>query len=220
MAAPLKEKIKTLLELSKEPALLRALLSLKHSQYLVDVGWINSFKSKSPVDKDNNPIPWLTYPFIDFLDPRLKNEMVIFEFGSGNSTLFYAGKVNTVVTVEHSLAWYEKLKIKVPGNVQLLYKKLVENGEYSRFAANSKMKFDIIIIDGEDRSNCVVNSLSALKEDGVMILDDSERLEYKDAIIFLRQQSFKQIDFWGIAATLFLRKCTSVFYRKDNCLGI
>ena len=47
MAAPLIDKIKTIIELSKDPALLRVLLSLKHSQYLVDVGWINSFKSKS-----------------------------------------------------------------------------------------------------------------------------------------------------------------------------
>lgn len=220
MAASLKEKIKTLIELSKDPALLRALLSLKHSQYLVDVGWINSFKSKSPVDNDNNPIPWLTYPFIDFLAPRLKNEMIVFEFGSGNSTLFYARKVNTVVTVEHSLEWYEKLRIKVPGNVQLHYKKLVENGEYSRCAAYSKMKFDIILVDGEDRNYCITNSLSALKENGVIILDDSERFEYKPAVDFLRVQSFKQIDFWGIAATVFLKKCTSVFYRKENCLEI
>ena len=220
MAAPLIDKIKTIIELSKDPALLRVLLSLKHSHYLVDVGWINSFKSKSPVDKNNNPIPWLTYPFIDFLSPRLKNEMIIFEFGSGNSTLFYAEKVSRVFTVEHNLGWYEKLKKIIPDSVQLHHKVLIQNGEYSHFAADSRIKFDIIIVDGEDRNNCIINSLSALKEDGVMILDDSERIEYKGAVDFLRLQPFKQIDFWGIGATVFLKKCTSVFYRKENCLGI
>ena len=220
MAVPLKEKIKTLIELFKDPKLFRTLLSLEHSQYLVEVGWINSFKLKSPVDKNKNPIPWLTYPFIHFISPRLKNAMTIFEFGSGNSTLFYAEKVGKVFTVEHNLGWYEKLKKSLPGNVQLYYKDLVENGEYSHFAVDLNIKFNMIIVDGEDRNNCIKYSLVALDDDGIIILDDSEREEYKEAIDFLRCNSFKQLDFWGIAANVIFKKCTTVFYKNENCLGV
>lgn len=220
MAASITDKVRTIFQLLKNPRLLKTLLSLKHSQYLVDVGWINSFELKTPIDRNNNPIPWVTYPFIEFIIPRLKKEMEVFEFGGGSSTIFYAKRVLSVTTVEHNLQWFEKLKSCVPDNVQLQHKILVEDGEYSHFAANSEIKYDIIVVDGEDRNNCIKNSLIALKKDGVILLDDSERTEYAEAIGLLRSKSFKQLDFWGISPGYLNNKSTTVFYRPDNCLGI
>jgi hypothetical protein len=40
---------------------------------------MESFKMKLPVDKDSKPIPWMTYPFIDFISDRLYPDMEIFE---------------------------------------------------------------------------------------------------------------------------------------------
>lgn len=213
-------KINTLLKLVFEPKLLKALLSLRHKEYLVDTGWINSFKKNAPVDKNNNPIPWLTYPFIDFITPRLNKQMVIFEFGSGNSTLFYAKRVNHVYSAEHNLDWYNKLKPIIPENVHLYYKELNENSDYSLCALEADASFDIIIVDGEDRNNCIINSLAVLKKNGVIILDDSEREEYKRSIEHLRTRNYKRLDFWGISPGILFRRCTSVFYHPENCLGI
>lgn len=213
-------KINTLLKLVFEPKLLKALLSLRHKEYLVDTGWINSFKKNAPVDKNNNPIPWLTYPFIDFITPRLNKQMVIFEFGSGNSTLFYAKRVHHVYSAEHNLDWYNKLKSIVPENVHLYYKELRENGDYSRSALEVDASFDIIIVDGEDRNNCIINSFPSLKASGVIILDDSERTDYNIGTEFLLSKSFKRLDFWGISPGILFRRCTSVFYHPENSLGI
>lgn len=213
-------KFKTLLKLVFEPKLLKALLSLRRSQYFVDIGWINSFKCKFPVDKDKNPIPWLTYPFIDFITPRLTKDMVIFEFGSGSSTFFYSKRVNRVITVEHSIEWYEKLKKKLPANVELIHKELNANFDYAKSAIGQGEQFDIIFIDGEQRNECIKYSISALKEDGVIVLDDSDRNEYNDGIAFLLANSFKRLDFWGISPGYLNLKATTVFYRRKNCLDV
>ncbi len=74
MAISINDKIKVLLKLFSKPRILSALLSQMHSGYLKDEGWFNSFLNKIPVDKLNNPIPWLTYPCISFIDERLNKD--------------------------------------------------------------------------------------------------------------------------------------------------
>jgi hypothetical protein len=65
-----------------------------------------------------------------------------------------------------------------------------------------------------------MNSVDSLTANGVMILDDSERADYIKGIEFLQTRGFKRLDFWGIAPGIFFNKCTSVFYKAENCLSI
>jgi len=199
---------------------LRALLSFGVKGYLAEIGWIGAFESKTPVDEFGDPIPWVTYSFIDFIKERISKEHSVFEFGSGNSTLFYAKYAGTVVSVEHDKNWFEKIKRNKANNSEIYYVELMPNGDYSKAAANSAAKFDIIIVDGRDRVNCCKHSVEALTDKGVVILDDSERVDYAEAVEFLRGKGFKHISFSGISPGLFYRKSTSVFYKDNNCLDI
>ena len=63
-------------------------------------------------------------------------------------------------------------------------------------------------------------SVNLLSSSGVIVLDDSEREEYKDGVNYLLQNKFKRLDFWGIAPTVLFKKCTSLFYLSQNCLGV
>lgn len=202
------------------PKLLKQLLSMNRSGYFNEIGWINSFKNQMPMDKSSNPLPWVTYGFIDFISDRLNKNMDIFEYGSGNSTLWYAKKVNTVVSVEHDKKWFEAIKKNMPNNANINYEELVYNGNYSKFSSNLNKKFDVIIVDGRDRVNCVKNAIKNLKESGVIVLDDSERESYKEGIDFILSHGFKKIDFWGISPGLFYKKNTTIFYKTVNCLEI
>ena len=85
---------------------------------------------------------------------------------------------------------------------------------------STNRKFAIIIVDGRDRVNCILNSTSSISQDGVLILDDSEREEYQNGVIHLKQLGYNELDFWGIAPGIFYNKCTSIFYKDNNCLGI
>lgn len=203
-----------------KPAKLKALLSFGVKGYLAEIGWFNAFETRSAIDEQGNPIPWVTYSFVDFIKERISKEHSVFEFGSGNSTLFYAKYADKVVSVEHDQAWYEKIKNTKAPNSDIIYEELQPDGQYSRTALNFLQKFDIIIVDGRDRVNCCKNSLEALSERGVLVLDDSERQEYSDAIEFFKQKGFKHLSFSGISPGLFYRKSTSVFYRPANCLDI
>ena len=213
-------KLQAFATLLRKPDRLKALLSYGHKGYLVHTGWFNAFDTQQAVDGNGDPLPWVTYSFIDFVKTRLNKEMSVFEYGSGNSTLFYAKKVKNVVSVEHDEAWYNKIVTSKPENAEMIFCKLEKGGEYSHKAATLNEKFDIIIVDGRDRVNCCLNCLPALKPGGVVILDDAHRKDYIKGRDFLKDSGYKEIPFTGIAPGLFYLKTTSVFYKPDNCLEI
>ena len=213
-------KIKKVVSIILHPKLLKQLLVIGTNGYLYEIGWIESFKQHMPVDKDGNPLPWVTYGFIDFISERLNKTMDVFEYGSGNSTLWLAKKSNTVIAVEHDKQWFSKVKNNLPNNVQIYFEELKYGGNYSKFSKNIGKKFDIVIVDGRDRVHCLISAVESIKEDGVIVLDDSERENYKNGIELLINKGFKKLDFWGISPGTFYKKCTTIFYRNNNCLGI
>ena len=213
-------KLKLLYKVLTSPARLKTLLSFNDKGYLDEIGWFTAYDSKSPVDRDNNPIPWVTYSFIDFIKDHLKKHLSVFEFGSGNSTFFYAKYAGLVVSVEHDKEWYDKIVSTKPENSEMIFCELVRDGDYCRMPLKLEEKFDIIIVDGRDRVNCCKQAVNAVSANGVIVLDDSERDFYLEGITFLKNKGYKELSFSGISPGLFYRKSTSVFYKADNCLGI
>lgn len=213
-------KLTALTTLVSKPKRLFSLLSHGHKGYLHSIGWFKAFDSQQAVDAQNNPIPWVTYSFIDFIKPRLHKSLTIFEYGSGNSTLFYAKNVLKVVSVEHDAEWYEKIVKEKAPNAEMIFCKLDTDGAYSQKAVSLNQKFDMIIVDGRDRVNCCKHAVNALSETGVIVLDDSERISYDAARQLLKKEGFKELSFSGISPGLFYEKATSVFYKSQNCLDI
>ncbi|MGA7838412.1 MAG: hypothetical protein WB996_10625 [Ignavibacteriaceae bacterium] len=220
MAVSFNERLKSLISLLTDYRTLKALLSLKHSGYLKEIGWFNAFDSGFPVDRNNNPVPWVTYPFIDFISTRLKNNFTVFEYGSGSSTLFYSKRVKELTAVEHDKEWFNKIKGIMPQNVNLEYNSEDEDGTYCRTIESQNKKFDLIIVDAVDRNNCIKISPGYLSDNGIIILDDSEREQYEEGKNLLSSQNFKCLDFWGISPGYLNRKCTTIFYKSVNCLDI
>ncbi|WP_316801158.1 FkbM family methyltransferase [Pedobacter frigidisoli] len=212
--------LKALTTLIGKPGRLKALLSYGHKGYLNSIGWFTAFDQKQAVDGEGKALPWVTYSFIDFIRERINKSHHIFEYGSGNSTIFYAQKAASVTSVEHDRNWYNKVKGTSPANAEMIFCELQRDGEYARKATLLHKKFDIIIVDGRDRVRCCRYSLAALSENGVVVLDDSERDVYEPARVLLKEQGFKEISFSGISPGLFYEKATSVFYKPNNCLGI
>lgn len=195
-------------------------VQLLNTGALIDDGWYNSFYKKMSIDKNNNPTPWYTYSFLKFIEPRLKKHFHVFEFGAGNSTLWYSNKVCSINSVDHNKNWYDQLLSNLPSNTKIVFKELTENGEYSKEVLNSNKNFHIIVVDGEDRNNCIKNSFKKLTEDGVIIFDNTERTEYNESYKLLQENGFKRIDFIGMGPIGSWNFSTSVFYKNNNCLGI
>ena len=198
-----------------------ALLSLRRrTSYLKEVGWFDSFNKSIPVNVNGVPIPWYTYAAIDFLDTRINEEMTVFEYGIGNSTIWWASRVSRVVSCEHDRQWFLNMKSSLPDNVECMHFDMVPSGDYSKAILQYDSEFDLIVIDGRDRVNCARNSLRALNGTGVIIWDNSDREDYRDGYDFLIDNGFKRLDFSGIGPVNVYGWCTSVFYKTKNCLGI
>lgn len=188
--------------------------------YFEKIGYFKSFREKLPIDGNGDCLPWFTYPVISFLNGKLRSDMTVFEYGSGNSTLWWSKQVFSVTSCEHQLNWYNFLKERIASNVNYIYCQLDYGGRYCETSLESKVKFDIIVIDGRDRVNCAKNSLGALKEDGVIIWDNSNREQYREGYSYLIQNGFKRLDFEGLGPNATRAWCTSIFYRDNNCFGI
>lgn len=198
----------------------KALYLLRNCGYLNDYGWWNSHKRKSSIDADGNPIPWFTYPSIEFINSRINRNFDVFEYGCGNSTRWWAHKVNSVTSCEHDKSWFYRMKATVPAKVTLIFEGLEYGGDYSKAVLNQRDCFDVIVIDGRDRVRCAKNSLNAIKNDGVIIWDNTERDRYEEGYEFLKKAGYKRLDFWGVGPIGISKWCTTIFYRKDNCLNI
>lgn len=183
-------------------------------------GWIQSLDAKKPVDKDGNPIPWMNFAVIQILEERLKNDQRLFEYGSGYSTSFYARRVKSVTSVEYDKSWYEKIKPTVPENVRLIFKEKDQDGDYCRVITSTDDLYDVVVIDGRDRVNCLKQSLRALSSTGVIILDDSSRDSYQEGIAFAKENGFRALNIESIKATDTVVDRTTILYRDGNCFGL
>lgn len=181
-------------------------------------GWLRSYYSKKSVDKWGNPLPWYTYPFLTFIEKRINNSMNIFEYGCGHSTLWYSKRVKDVISIEHDESWFNEISSKKEKNSTILFKK--DPRDYVHSINNLDNSFDIIVIDAIERVDCIKNSFNKLRENGIIIFDNSDRSEYKEGYKFLRDKGFKRLDFWGMGPVNTYDWCTSVFYREKNCLNI
>ncbi|TLV00957.1 FkbM family methyltransferase [Dyadobacter luticola] len=185
---------------------------------LKQYGWFKSFHSKQSVDLNGDPLPWYTYPFILFLKPRLKPEFMVFEYGSGNSTRWYAARVKQITAVENDRDWIKLISPKLPANASIIERPLGD--EYIRAVATTGQLYSIIVVDGRNRVKCASFAVDYLAHDGVLILDNSEREWYQRAKDLLKEKGFRRLDFIGMAPIVGIETCTSVFYRDGNCLGI
>lgn len=189
--------------------------------YLKREGWVKSVKEGLPIDKNGKAIPWFTYGSIHFLQSRLNKELEVFEYGSGNSTIWFSDLTKHIISIEHNKNWFQNFKDKVGerSNVNYIHKDL-RSGEYQNEILKYIDAFDIIIIDGRQRVQCSKNALKALKNGGIIVWDNSDRTEYEDGFEFLKNYEFKRIDFWGLGPINSYSWCTSIFYKKENCLKI
>jgi hypothetical protein len=187
---------------------------------LTTQGWFRSFKTKQSVDANGQPLPWCTYPFIDFIENRLNKQMNVFEYGSGNSTRWYAARVGNIKAVENDKSWFEFVKNQLPANASIVYQSVEDIESYTGEVSKSGQKYNIVIVDGRQRVRCVEQAIPNLATDGIIVFDNPERPNYKPAHDLLQQKGFRRIDFWGFAPIAAHRNCTAIFYKDGNCLGI
>lgn len=196
-------------------------LLLLRRDFLAASGWIESCRRNVPVTRTGDPLPWYTYPAIDFLEGRVRPDMEVFEYGAGNSTLWWAGRVGHVSAVESDSAWADRLGPMLPENADLRFA-VGESGGYAGSAVERQRHFDVVVIDGMERNACAHACLPALKDDGVIVWDNADWTAlWADGMTHLAESGFRRIDFRGVGPLGWRPWTTSIFYRPgQNCLGL
>ncbi len=188
--------------------------------FLKETGWLLSDKKNECLDENEDFIPWYNYAVIDFLKEKLNSNISVFEFGCGYSTLFYAKRCARIYSVESRLEWINKIQKHITKNklinsqIRFIETKIAESID------TIAEKFDLIIIDSDDRLNCAISSYYNLAKNGIIILDNSERKNYSTIFDFFKERGFKNITFSGLGPLRFNKSNTTIFYRVNNIFDI
>jgi len=92
-------------------------------RYLSPKGWHKSVESRQSVDLQG-PVPWITYPAQNLLKRVVQTDYRIFEYGSGNSSLWWAQRAAQVVSVEHNPDWARHVRSRAPSNLTVVSREM------------------------------------------------------------------------------------------------
>lgn len=187
------------------------------TNFIVTSGLLNSIRKGRPLNANDEPVPWFTYPAIDFLDRHVSSDWTVFEWGSGNSTLWWSRHVAQVISIEDDAAWHAEVSKQAPANSSIDLKQGSDYPEAIQICAAESL--DAIVIDGSQRNECAFNAVSRLKKNGIIIFDNSDSLDFEAGQQYLMAQGFYRIDFWGPVPSYLYKNCTSVFFRDPAFLA-
>jgi hypothetical protein len=167
--------------------------------------WVRSLFSIYDVeDLIHLDLPWWTFDAIKFTDDFLASRggARVFEYGAGASTVWLARRAASVTSVEHDLHFANSmgptfgrhsnisLHVIQPGapsdsGKARSNRKGYENAGFDDYvSAIGKVpgSFDLIVIDGRARVACLEKAIERLAPDGIILFDNSDRAEYREAI--------------------------------------
>jgi len=99
----------------------------------------------------------------------------VFEFGLGNSTLYFLSRGCHVTGVEHDEKWFNVITSAAK---VFEYEKLqIFLGSRPYFDTYSSNEYDVVSIDGRDRVLCLKKVLQVgLRDSQIIVLDNTERV--------------------------------------------
>jgi hypothetical protein len=179
------------------------------------LGWKQSFQKGRPIDGNGKAIPWYTYPAIEFIRGLRLNECRVFEYGSGNSSVFWAQRVNQIFAVENDPTWADEVRSQNIKNLHVITS--TDRDDYVKTPFSLGGNFDIVIIDGRYRKDCVYTAIDVVGDDGMIIFDNADW--YPEACKLIRLKGWYQIDFSGLGPINPYAWTTAVFIKSSNKFG-
>jgi predicted O-methyltransferase YrrM len=142
--------------------------------------------------------PWYTKPFLEKLISFNLSEWKVFEYGGGDSTIWWRKNCREIISVDTNKDWSE-----ISGSFFCNDKESFIN--YPKEFINEE-KFDCIIIDSEPvnwRDECVPTALECLKDGGLLIIDNYN-------------QKTVELENWPIADKFLENKISEVFQNPGH----
>jgi hypothetical protein len=181
---------------------------------LINYGWMRSHRGNCPVDRDGEPLPWFTYPAIDYLNQIDISHMDVFEWGSGYSTAYWSARTRSVVSIETNPEWASRIRKMLRKQNCAIILSTRDVSEYVDQISNYA-GFDLIVIDGtgDSRRACAVAAPNFLRPGGIIIVDNTD--QWPKTAEVLRNRDFIEVDFTGFSPGGPSCHTTSIFFSRD-----
>jgi hypothetical protein len=187
-------------------------------------GFLRSLRERRCLRADGTPIPWFTYPAIEFLEGLDLSAARVFEYGAGNSTRFWAAHAKAVDAVEADAEWYRAIAATLPAHCSIVLAPTIE--DYVSAVRRHPQGYDVIVVDGKNedqgRFRCAQAALEALRPGGMIVLDNADclpesRRVLRDAgLIEVPMCGFNPLNGWAGMTTFFLRRDFAI---PPRCTG-
>lgn len=151
-------------------------------------------------------MPWWTYQAVDRVSGYLMGlggSARIFEYGAGASTIWFARRAGSVVSVEHHPGWAERVRAMAAeaglDNVEVVVPEVpvvdaprVPSGapsgagldfeQYVGVLAEREGPWDLVAVDGRAREACLREARDHVGPNGLILFDDAQRSRYQDVL--------------------------------------
>ena len=180
----------------------------------------NGFRKRAPLELG---LPWMPYSVIDFLDRWITTETVVYECGSGGSTVFFARRAERVVTIESEADWARLVENRLADerlfNVEVRH----ASADFSRpetlfesefYGALPEDQADLVVVDSMDHQTHRTRPIlfrraeESIRPGGLIVLDDAWRYrQLRDESRAKRVRTFR-----GVGPGTRRPQWTDVFY--------
>jgi hypothetical protein len=118
-----------------------------------------------------------------FIEKYLTPDDILLEWGSGNSTIYFSGMVQKIISIEHDVDYYYLVKNTIRSfdikNVELYHVPPVKGEDrekqlynYINFPVDNNMVFTKVLIDGRGRKYCATKIVDYITDDTIVFIHD------------------------------------------------
>ncbi|MGI8943013.1 MAG: class I SAM-dependent methyltransferase [Qipengyuania sp.] len=121
--------------------------------------------------------PWISYDAQRHIAAFLASRpgARVLEFGSGQSTRWYAERCAHLVSVESNSEWHARISRQLSGLSHVDYRAAPEREAFASPELDGL--YDLVMIDGPWRDACVDTALRVLAPGGIIYLDNSDKAD-------------------------------------------
>lgn len=121
-------------------------------------------------------VPMISYRARRVIESLLNQDARMVEFGSGNSTPWFAVRVGFVLSIEDLPEWFEHVQhILEEGKIDNVRHELRTEEAYADLSDIEDGSLDFTLVDGTNREGCIRAVVPKLKTGGWLYLDNSDK---------------------------------------------
>ena len=160
------------------------------------------------------PLPWLTFDAIRQINQYLGHGKRIYEYGSGHSTLYWAGLGSEVHSVEDNPGWFELAQQKISSLKNVTVRLAQNEAAYVGSINEVNGDFDVVLVDGAYRLACIDAAVPRGRPGGILVVDNTDWHWFDDVDSHI-PAGWRKTVFAGCAPFIGYPSQTTVWVRPD-----